>query len=229
MKGPLCRLEKTDEGFIYQAARIDRIGKLIPKDGKIYRILLETDNPDINSITTELKIIRQAVLEYSKRLPYSIKVYSELKFPLNTVDVDVNVKFIEPDQYMTDNTLAYAGYPFGSLRGQIRFNNKFIWLDGYPINGKKALKLGIVDMADPNSSLGTYNIRQTFKHEFGHSLGLEHNAIDAGAVMQPMYDFENTMLGPTSEEVLKEKYGLRSLSSRWLWYITHVMQRRIRY
>lgn len=229
MHRQICQLNKTNKGFVYESARIDRVGKLVPKNGKTYIVLLSTDNPDINSITTELRIIRQSLFEYAKRLPYSIKVYGSLKFPLNLTDVDVNVKFIEPDLYMTSNTLAYAGYPFGSLRGQMRFNNRYIWLDGHSISGKKAKELGLVEDAADNARLRTYNIRQTFKHEFGHIIGLEHNTLDDGAVMQPMYDFNNNMLGPTSEEVLKDKYGLRSLPSRWLFYVKHIMKRRVRY
>jgi len=209
-----------------EVASLNRAGKLVPKDGHTYRILIKTDNPDIINIRLEAKLIRQGLFEYHKRLPYNIKVYHDLQFPLTLNDIDVTIEWIEPDVNMTDNTLAYAGFPFGSLRGIIRFNNNFAWLDGYNRTGAELRALGIIlpNMID-SRSYRTHSVRHVIKHEFGHSIGLEHDPTRTG-IMTAIYDFSKKMLGPFSLVELEEKYGLRNVLGRWLKWISAVMTRR---
>ncbi len=224
MSRHICRLIESPNGLVFETDEVNVLGKILPKDGHTYRILLRTDNPDIVSLKTEGRLIRQALKEYEKRLPYNIKVWTRLPFPWDNSDVDVTIDFIEPDAHMSDNTLAYAGFPFGSLRGIMKFNNKFAWLDGHTRTGAELRALGIIlpGMIDTRV-YKTYSVRQTIKHEFGHILGLPHD--DAG-VMQAIYQFFNTMLSPFSLSELKDKYGLRSITGRWLKWIIAVMTRR---
>lgn len=209
-----------------ESAGLNRVGKLIPKDGSIYKILILADNPDIVNIKLEAKLIRQGLFEYHKRLPYSIKVYTELPNNLSIEAIDVTIEWIEPDDFMGDNTLAYAGYPFGSLRGIIRFNNNYAWLDGHPRTGAELRALGIIlpGMID-TQKYSTYSVRHVIKHEFGHTIGLEHDPTREG-IMTAIYDFNKKMLRQFSLDELEEKYGLRSVLGRWLSWIQAVMTRR---
>lgn len=222
----LCKLLERNGRILFERESLDVHGKLEPKDGKTYQVYLRTDNPDISSLTTELRLIRGALEEYQRRLPYKINVFTTLEYPLTILDVDATIDFIEPDSYMTGNVMAWGGYPNGSLRGQMKLNNKYAWLDGFNRTGAELRKLGIIlPNMDDTRSYQTYNVRQTVKHEFGHLLGLDHDT-DEGSVMGAIYDVLRIMLKATSLQSLDNKYGLRSLPSRWLDYITSSISRR---
>lgn len=226
MTVPICIYTGKSFDNVDELAGLNRVGKLVPKDGSTYRILIKTDNPDIVNIRLEAKLIRQGLFEYHKRLPYNIKVYHDLQYPLTLNEIDVTIEWIEPDDFMGSNTLAYAGYPFGSLRGIIRFNNNFAWLDGHNRTGAELRALGIIlpNMED-SRSYRTHSVRHVVKHEFGHSIGLEHDPTRIG-IMTAIYDFSKKMLGAFSLEELEEKYGLRNVLGRWLKWISAVMTRR---
>ena len=205
-------------------------GKLIPKDGKSFQILITNDNPDIDSLTLEKKLIRQALYEYEKQIGYGIKIYHEFDIAdYADTGIDIWIDFRDKDPYFTDNILAYAGFPNGSLRGKLVFNNKHIWLDGYNISGKKAKELGLVEDAADDSQLATWNVRQTTKHEMGHILGLEHNLINEQSVMNAYYGKLRTMFGDKDKEVLNLKYGKASFIQRAKpdSYIKSVMSRKL--
>ena len=216
--------------FETSEVRISR-GKLIPKNNKDYIVLIVDDNPDIRNIKTEIRMTHQALFEYKKRLPYGIKIYDVngyyKKFPddWSFHDVDVTIEFIDQDKddYFSDNVNAYGGFPNGSFKGIIRFNNSRIWWDGRTILGSEAKRLGIVKNANDSVHLLTYNYKRTVKHEFGHVLGLEHNS----GVMSAFYNFHENMLSQISLTVLEKLYGLKSIGSRWLNWIKAVMTRRI--
>lgn len=117
--------------------------------------------------------------------------------------------------------LAYAYFPGTSLEGIIVFNTNYIWdLSGKGISGKKAMELGIVENADPDSILKTYNIIQTLIHELGHTLGLRHDATgnaNGKDVMDPYYDPNVIDLSDRDIMRIRQKYGIR-IFSRWSWY-----------
>jgi hypothetical protein len=228
----ICKLTEKNQvlSFSDTVKASSSTGKLLPKDGKTYHVVIIDDNPDIQNIKREVIMTEHALREYEKKLPFGIKVYNEYDF-LDTKKIDVKIHFIDPktDSYMTPGTLAYAGYPIGSLRGIIRFNNDYVWLDGH---GRLAIDLfnkGLIKAyIKPDNIIATYNYKQTVKHEFGHILGLEHNDFDA-SVMGTFYDFDNNLLGQIDDETLDNKYGLASKSKqflRWLSFIGRSMIRR---
>lgn len=221
-----CYLKSFQNKIAYESAN-DPTGKLLPKDGKEYKILITNDNPDIKSLVLEKKLVRQALSEFEKQIGYGIKVYHE--FEDEDVIADIWIDFKDSDPYFTSNILAYAGYPNGSLRGKLVFNNKHIWLDGYNISGKKAKELGLVENALDDSQLATFNVRQTVKHEMGHILGLEHNLIEESSVMNAYYGKLRTMFGSKDKEVLNFKYGKANYVKRAKpdGYIKSVMSRRL--
>ena len=163
----LCALTAFGNKLSYESDNT-ATGKLLPKDTKQYHILITNDNPDILSLTTEKRLVRQALAEFEKQIGYGIKVYTELDDLPDLIDVWID--FRDSDPYFTSNILAYAGYPNGSFKGKLVFNNKHIWLDGYNISGKRAKELGLVENASDDSQLATFNVRQTVKHEMGHIL-----------------------------------------------------------
>ena len=207
----ICALSAFGNKLAYESDNT-ATGKLIPKDLKQYQILITNDNPDILSLTTEKRLIRQALAEYEKQIGYGIKVYVELEW-MNG-EPDITIEFKDEDPYFTPNILAYAGYPNGSFKGKLVFNNKHIWLDGYNISGKKAKELGLVENASDDSQLATFNVRQTVKHEMGHILGLEHNLIEESSVMNAYYGKERIMFGQKDKEMLNLKYGKASYIKR---------------
>ena len=207
----ICALSAFCNKLAYESDNT-ATGKLIPKDLKQYQILITNDNPDILSLTTEKRLIRQALAEYEKQIGYGIKVYVELEW-MNG-EPDITIEFKDEDPYFTPNILAYAGYPNGSFKGKLVFNNKHIWLDGYNISGKRAKELGLVENAADDSQLATFNVRQTVKHEMGHILGLEHNTIQESSVMNAYYGKERIMFGEKDKEMLNLKYGKASYIKR---------------
>ena len=207
----ICALSAFGNKLAYESDNT-ATGKLIPKDLKQYQILITNDNPDILSLTTEKRLIRQALAEYEKQIGYGIKVYVELEW-MNG-EPDITIEFKDEDPYFTPNILAYAGYPNGSFKGKLVFNNKHIWLDGYNISGKRAKELGLVENAADDSQLATFNVRQTVKHEMGHILGLEHNTIQESSVMNAYYGKERIMFGEKDKEMLNLKYGKASYIKR---------------
>ena len=207
----VCALTAFGNKLAYESDNT-ATGKLLPKDTKQYQILITNDNPDILSLTTEKRLIRQALAEFEKQIGYGIKVYTELDDLPDLIDVWID--FRDSDPYFTSNILAYAGYPNGSFKGKLVFNNKHIWLDGYNISGKRAKELGLVENASDDSQLATFNVRQTVKHEMGHILGLEHNALEEPSVMNAYYGKERIMFGEKDKEMLNSKYGKASYIKR---------------
>jgi len=223
----ICKLVIKNGRPEFEKQDSDIHGKLEPKDGKTYQVYLRTDNPDISSLQTELRLVRNALEEYNRRLPYNFNVFTTLPYPLTLSGVDATIDWIEPDGYMTGSVLAWGGYPNGSLRGQMKLNNKYPWLDGFNKTGAELRAIGIIlpNMED-TKSYQTYNVRQTVKHEFGHLLGLDHDT-DEGSVMGAIYDVLRIMLKASSLQTLDNKYGLRSLTSRWLDYIIRSIKRKV--
>jgi len=225
-----CELKINEYGGLEFEALDNNLGKLLPKDGEEYQVNIMVDNPDITSLVTEKRLTEQAMKELEKQIGYNIKIWHDEEiFRPNNNDIDVTIEFVESSPYFSDNTLAFAGYPFGSLRGQVVFNNKYAWLDGYPRLGSELRALGIIlpGMID-EKSYGTFNYRQTIKHELcGHVFGLGHTS-DTNDVMNAYYANHRLMFGKESKDTLNDKYGHSGIVKRALpdFYIKAVMNRR---
>lgn len=204
-------------------------GKLYPKDGKTFNLLIRTDNEDIVSLVTEKRLTEQACKELEKQIGYNIKVWHMNEvYPSRFIDIYIDFKL--NDDYFQNSTLAYAGYPIGSLKGKCVFNSKFPWLDGFPRSGKQLRELGIIlpGMVD-TQIYQTYNYRQTLKHEVcGHIFGLPHTT-DPTDVMFAFYGIDRIMFGKESKNLLNGKYGTASVAKRSIPddYIKSVMKRKL--
>ncbi len=222
-----CELKFNKYGRLEFDSQDNNLGKLLPKDGETYHVLIESDNPDIESLVTEKRLTEQAMKEIEKQIGYNIKIWMDNS--LGLFEPDVTINFVETSPYFSDNTLAFAGYPFGSLRGKVVFNNKYAWLDGYNRYGWELRELGIVlPNMDDDRSYGTFNYRQTIKHELcGHVFGLPHTD-DPTDVMNAYYRSDRLMFGKESKDTLNDKYGNAGLGKRALpdFYIKAVMNRR---
>lgn len=212
----ICFLKASSSGLSYETIA-DTTGKILPRDGKQYNILITSDNPDILSLTTEKRLTEQACAELEKQIGYGLKIYTEDEY--DDQAIDITIEFRDSDPYFTDNVLAYAYIPNKNsinFRGKVVFNNKFPWLDGYPRLGKTLRELGIIlpHMID-TTWYATFNYRQTIKHELcGHTFGLLHNTIEDESVMNAYYSKERIMFGTSDKDILNTKYGKASFIKR---------------
>jgi len=225
----MCRLKLSRNRIEFvEETNVPVTGKLSPNSGNTFNILIREDNPDIHSLTTEKRLTEQACMELEKQIGYKIKIWGELDdYPRNLIDITIDFK--NDDPFFQSNTLAWAGYPNGSLRGQMVFNNKFIWLDGYDKTGRELMNLGLeLPGMRENQKYTTYNYKQTLKHEIGHSFGLPHTA-DPTDNLNAFYRADRIMYGEESKETLNTKYGKASILRRMLpdSYIRRVMVRPI--
>jgi len=138
-------------------------------------------------------------------------------------DIRISFRGDEDNLFRTrPGVLAYAYFPAqGDLSGVIVFNSKYLWdLSGKGISGKKAVELGIVENAHPDSVIRTYNLIQTLEHELGHSIGLTHDITgnnDGEDIMDPFYDEDVIDLSDRDIKRITDKYGVR-VYSRWTHY-----------
>src|SRR3990167_671625 len=85
----ICALTTFGNKLAYESDNT-ATGKLIPKDLKQYHILITNDNPDILSLTTEKRLIRQALAEFEKQIGYGIKVYDENDY-VDYADIPIEI------------------------------------------------------------------------------------------------------------------------------------------
>ena len=140
------------------------------------------------------------------------------------VPADIRISFRGDDDNLfrtRPSVLAYAYFPTTSLEGVVVFNEKYLWdLSGKGISGKEAIAKGIVENANSDSILKTYNIIVVLIHELGHTLGLRHDVTgnnDGEDVMDAYYDEDVLDLSPRDIVRIRQKYGIR-IFSRWSWY-----------
>ncbi len=144
-------------------------------------------------------------------------------------DIIIHFARRKNDEYLKErpSVLAYAYLPGqGSYSGKVVFCADYIWdLKGKGIRGDKAIEKGLVENANPDNILKTYNIHHVLIHELGHTLGLRHdtdgNSVD---VMDPYY--KGTTLDLSERDIyrIRLKYGVRvfkhwnhySILKRWL-------------
>lgn len=225
-----CKLVSNKGIMSFASIGGESYGKLEPKNGDSYQIVITADNPDIKSLVTEKRLAEQACKELEKQIGYNLKIWHQLEYPYPITTADARVAFVTEDPYFTENILAYAGYPNGGLKGTVVFNNKFPWLDGYPRTGAELSALGIhLPNMVSTQSYQTFNFRQTLKHELcGHAFGLPHTT-DETDVMFAIYGDNRTMFGQESKDLLNLKYGKASIAKRFVPddYIKSVMKRKL--
>jgi len=207
LNGCLLQLDSKNR-IVFQSSGIIH-GKLLPKNGREYQVVIRTDNPDISSLVTEKKLIEQAAKELQKTIGFNIKIWHQFEFKLGNNAIDISIDFSSTDPYFSsDNILGWGGYPNGSLKGRAVLNNKFVWLDGYERTGAELRALGIIlPGMDDDVFYQTYSVRQTIKHEvFGHVFGLGHTT-DPLDVMNAYYDWSRMMYGKESKQTLVDNYG----------------------
>lgn len=193
-------------------------------DGKWEKDIIYYDIgfPDLPLISNRQlkKALNLAMTTWDLEIPIKFK-------PANWygVSADIRISFRGDDDNLfrtRPSVLAYAYFPAqGDLSGVVVFNEKYLWdLSGEGISGKKAVDLGIVQNAHPDSIIRTYNIIQTLIHELGHTLGLKHDVTgnnDGEDVMDPFYDEDVIDLSERDIKRIRDKYGIR-VFSRWSWY-----------
>jgi hypothetical protein len=162
---------------------------------------------DIPDQAVEREIINLAVLRWQIETPLQIKMVKITDNP------DIIISFLpsSQDPYFAEDSsiLAWSGYPETSLQGQMHFNDDYRWSkDGLPISAHLADSIHYPDSKDP-TTFRTYNLNQTFFHEFGHILGEVHIEDCPLCVMYPYYN-DSLELQPIEITRIQNKYGTTS-------------------
>lgn len=180
---------------------------------------------DILDQSLERKIINLAILRWSEEIPLIIR-------PVKLKDnPDIKIIFLSSseDSYFAGDgsILAWSGYPETSLQGQMHFNDDYRWSkDGSPIKAHLADPTHYPDPFDP-TTFKTYNLNQTFFHEFGHILGEVHIQTCPACIMYPYYN-DTLELQPIEITRIQDKYGLSKYSASLYKRIKDWMHLRIR-
>lgn len=119
--------------------------------------------------------------------------------------VDFNVSFEDLAHF--DNrrgVLAHAYFPGqGDISGDCHINDDWNWVAGVHL-----------------ATLSKPPLVPILMHEFGHSLGLRHDAFDVTDIMYPSFNLgeRKNNLGNRSIARMQERYGKRNLSARIIAY-----------
>jgi len=190
------------------------------KDVLYYKIDYPVTDLPLISKHTLGRALNLAMTTWDLEIPLVFKPAAWYGVP---ADIRISFRGDEDNTFKTrPGVLAYAYFPAqGSVSGIVVFNINYIWdLSGKGISGKKAVDLGIVPNANPDSTIKTYNIIQTLIHELGHTIGLRHDATgnrQGKDVMDPYYDPDVIDLSERDIYRARLKYGTR-IYSRWSWY-----------
>ena len=198
----LCQASKTDR--ILFKENIDGINEWPHSwpDGEVsYRLnSYSTDFSERNQVRAITVALRTWQLRINK-----IKFRRE-RNPDVTVDFDVS--FEPTDHFASDNIFAHAYFVGqGDISGDVHIND-----GGWNWTTDVSL-----------SNLARPPLVPVMIHEFGHSLGLRHDTNTASQNTEIMYPTFNlgrkkTNLGPRDVQRIQSKYGVRSMSQRWLDY-----------
>jgi len=209
----LAHLEKEYESMAkVPALSIDTVGRWT-KNPVTY--MLTNDTGDIPGNHMEAVALNQAFLDWGIRIPLRFKrVYGSV-----TADISAHFAGLGTDNYFTsESILAYAWYPNlnSLLAGDIVINDmpKINWsLDGLPGSAWKYDPVHYTK--DDPTMFKTINLRQIFKHELGHALGLTHEINNPAAMMYPYYH-NDVMLGPSDISRIQNIYGKRLIQSTYI-------------
>ena len=102
----ICKL-LSKKGHLEFASTGDAYGKLDPKNGDSYQIVITSDNPDIQSLVTEKRLAEQACKELEKQIGYGLKIWHQFEYPDPINTADARISFVS-----THFTLRF---PFSSL------------------------------------------------------------------------------------------------------------------
>lgn len=181
---------------------------------------------DIPDMALEREIINLGLLMWTEEMGLTI---TQVKASQNP---DVIIAFMSSSQdsyFASDSSiLAWSGYPQTSLQGQMHFNDDYRWSkDGAPIPAHKADPAHYPDPFDP-TTFRTYNLNQTFRHEFGHILGEVHIEDCPDCVMYPYYNGK-LELQPVEITRIVSKYGQNTKGLSWYKRIKAWLQYRTRH
>lgn len=153
----------------------------------------------------------------SKAVTISLRAWqwkiSKLKFrkernPDTSVDFDVSFEDLAHFDGKK-GVLAHAYFPGqGKVSGDCHINDEWHWRPGVH-----------------NSTLGKPPLVPILIHEFGHSIGLQHDPYDNTDIMYPSFDLgkKKNTIGPRSTLRAQERYGVRTLKP---WQMAYWIRRR---
>lgn len=216
-----------DPNFITESTKpnANALGSRVWAEQKIYW-RLDSDTPDIEGRKQEIDLIRLAFLETS--LKTNLIIQGRRK---QSLDAHIVINWTTEDKLFKSrpSVLAYAWGPRAGLGGDITFNDGYIWtVNGKPILGKEAVERGLVENANPDSLLRTYDALHTMKHEGGHAMGMPHleSQIYSENVMFPFYNgqrqFQSGDLG-----LLYKLYDESNFSHRMTVILQHYIFNKI--
>lgn len=121
------------------------------------------------------------------------------------VSVDFDASF-EPLSHFDNNKgiLAHAYFPGqGEISGDCHINDEWDWVTSSKFQ-----------------TLSKPPLIPILIHEFGHSLGLVHDTVDAASIMYPSFNLgeKKNTLGLRDIQRIQERYGVRNLRKRILDY-----------
>jgi predicted Zn-dependent protease len=139
----------------------------------------------------------QALVEKAAAMWQSVSGI-DLVLVADSASVDIRVGF------------AALGAASGGLIGLSNWN--FIngnFLPDVMVSAEDPAQVGITQLSDGDFVYNGVRIRlfQTFAHEFGHALGLDHNTIDDQALMWPVGLTTNLSIDPNDVAAIQQLYG----------------------
>lgn len=205
MTTPACIIRNINGNIAYSVIDTVEIPNKWRKNPITYSITRGTK--DIPDEALERKIINLGVLMWEEEINIQIKPVKVTQSP----DIKLSFMSSSEDQYFASDSsiLAWSGYPETGYQGIMHFNDDYRWSkDGKPISAHLADPTHYPDPKDP-TTFATYNLNQTFRHEFGHTLGEVHIETCPLCIMYPIYN-QTLELQPIEIARIVAKYGVMS-------------------